>query len=155
MAKPQGSSARVLIVSGEGHHRETLAAAVQRGGWKPALSATVDGAEILLARGHYDAVLSEDTLPDGNFTKVMTLVERFRSAGTPLIVVSRRDEWENYIAALAAGAADYLAFPPYPGEVGAVARQGSQVKQAVGARRVGFVPPLAGSPRTTPLGRRR
>jgi DNA-binding response OmpR family regulator len=116
MAKQQGSSARVLIVSGEGRHREALATAVQRSGWKPALSATVDGAEILLARGHYDAVLSEDTLPDGNFTKVMTLVERF-AAGTPLIVVSRRDEWENYIAALAAGAADYLAFPPYPGEV--------------------------------------
>ncbi len=61
-------------------------------------------------------MLCEDTLPDGNFTKVMTLVERF-AAGTPLIVVSRRDEWENCIAALAAGAADYLAFPPYPGEV--------------------------------------
>lgn len=116
MAKQQGSSARVLIVSGEGHHRETLATAVHRGGWKPTLSATVDGAETLLARGHYDAVLCEDTLPDADFTKVMTLVERF-AAGTPLIVVSRRDDWENYIAALAAGAADYLAFPPYPGEV--------------------------------------
>lgn len=116
MTKQQGSSARVLIVSGEGHHRETLATAVQRGGWKPTLSATVDGAEILLARRHYDAVLCEDNLPDGSFTKVMTLVERF-AAGTPLIVVSRRDDWENYIAALAAGAADYLAFPPYRGEV--------------------------------------
>jgi DNA-binding response OmpR family regulator len=116
MPEQQGSSARVLIVSGEGRHRETLAAAARKSGWKAALCATVDGAEMLLARGHYDAVLCEDTLPDGNFTAVMTFAERF-AAGTPLVVVSRRDEWENYMAALAAGAVDYLAFPPYPGEV--------------------------------------
>lgn len=116
MANQQGTSARVLIVSGEGHHRETLAAAVQHGGWKPTLCARVDAAEMLLTSWCYAAVLCEDVLPDGDFTSVIAQVRRL-AGETPVIVVSRRDDWESCMIALAAGAADYVAFPPNPGEV--------------------------------------
>jgi two-component system, OmpR family, response regulator len=116
MARQQKGPARVLIVGGEGRRREVLAAAVQSGGWRPVLCATVDAAEMLLGFWHYGVVLCEDVLPDGDFRSVMALVEHL-APHTPLIVVSRRDDWESYIAALAVGATDYLAFPPYPGEV--------------------------------------
>jgi DNA-binding response OmpR family regulator len=107
---------RVLIVSGDSPRRRTLAAAVRHGGLDATPSATAEEAKSLLSRDRFLAVLCEDQLPDGDFRSVIAQAERTKQ-GTPVIVVSRRDEWESYMVALAAGASDYVAFPPYPGEV--------------------------------------
>ena len=55
-------------------------------------------------------------LTSGN---VSSLISRIGGTArhTPVIVVSRRDNWQDYLAALAAGATGYVAFPPYPREV--------------------------------------
>ncbi len=109
-------SKSVLIISGEGSHRDTLASMVSNCGLFPKTSATIDAARDLLVRGKYAAVVCEDTLPDGDFRLVMTHVER-HAGRLPVIVVSRRADWESYMVALAGGATDYVAFPPYPGEI--------------------------------------
>jgi DNA-binding NtrC family response regulator len=109
-------SKSVLIVSGEGTHRDTLAFVISGCGLSPKTSSTVDGARDLLARGTYAVVLCEDTLPDGDFRSVLAQVDR-HAGRTPVIVVSRRADWDSYMVALAGGATDYVAFPPYPGEV--------------------------------------
>jgi len=109
-------SKSVLIVSGEGAHRDTLASVISGYGLSPKTSSTADGARDLLARGNYAVVLCEDTLPDGDFRSVLAQVDR-NSGRTPVIVVSRRADWDSYMVALAGGATDYVAFPPYPGEV--------------------------------------
>ena len=36
---------------------------------------------------------------------------------TPIILVSRIENWDSYLSAIAAGAFDYVDFPPYPGEL--------------------------------------
>jgi two-component system, OmpR family, response regulator VicR len=110
------SPKRVLIVSGESPHRKALAAAVRQGGFEATPSTTAEEASRLLMRGRFLAILCEDKLPDGDFRTVIAQAEPGTGC-TPVIVVSRRDEWESYMLALAAGASDYLAFPPYPGEV--------------------------------------
>jgi DNA-binding response OmpR family regulator len=106
----------VLIVSSESSRGDVLAGVSRYGGLRPTLCTTVDDARDLLARKRFAAVLCEDILPDGCFQDVITCRAR-SAASTPVIVVSRRDDWESYIMALSAGASDYLAFPPYPGEV--------------------------------------
>jgi DNA-binding response OmpR family regulator len=116
MAKHQASFERVLVISGETRHRKTLAAAVEQAGWIPSACATADEAKLFLAGERYAAVLCEDVLPDGDFRSVIVQVRRLAGA-TPVIVVSRRDDWDSCMIALAAGAADYVAFPPNPGEV--------------------------------------
>jgi DNA-binding NtrC family response regulator len=114
--KEASLSKSVLIVSGEGSHREALASKISDCGLLPRTSASADAAGDLLATGNYAVVVCEDTLPDGDFRLVMTQVDRHAS-GTPVIVVSRRADWESYMIALAGGATDYVAFPPYPGEI--------------------------------------
>jgi DNA-binding NtrC family response regulator len=106
----------VLIVSGESSHGDTLAAVTRCYGLSPTLCATVDSARSLLARKRFAAVLCDDLLADGSFRDIIAGAARL-AAGTPVIVVSRRDDWESYAIALSVGASDYLAFPPYRGEV--------------------------------------
>jgi DNA-binding response OmpR family regulator len=106
----------VLIVSGESSHGDTMAAGTRYCGLQPVVCATAGDAKNLLARKQFAAVLCEDMLPDGSFRDVIVDTARLAN-GTPVIVVSRRDDWESYAIALSAGASDYLAFPPYPGEV--------------------------------------
>lgn len=109
-------SKHVLIVSGEPSHRDTLAAVTRYCGLQPTLCATADSAGDLLLQKRFAAVLCEDTLPDGSFRDFIADAARL-AAGTPVIVVSRRGDWESYATARTAGANHYLAFPPYRGEV--------------------------------------
>jgi DNA-binding NtrC family response regulator len=109
-------SKHVLIVSGESSRRNTLSAVARYCGLQPTLCATVDSVTDLLARKRFAAVLCEDTLPDGSFRDVIADAASLAD-GTPVIVVSRRDDLESHAIALNAGASDYLAFPPYRSEV--------------------------------------
>ena len=106
----------VLIVSSNARHREKLVRSVRDSGLEARLCASANEARRLLPTEDYTAVLCDDRLPDGDFTSVISQAQRLPGA-TPVIVVSRRDDWESYMIALAAGATDYLAFPPYKGEV--------------------------------------
>ncbi len=106
----------VLIVSGEPSRRETLAGVALRSGVHPVLCATASEARALLARQRFEAILCDDTLQDGTF-KTVTAGEKMSGRCTPVVVVSRRDDWHSYMQALAGGAIDYLAYPPYQGEV--------------------------------------
>jgi DNA-binding NtrC family response regulator len=124
-------SKAVLIVSGEGAHRDTLASVISDCGLLPKTSSTADGARELLARGNYAVVLCEDTLPDGDFRSVLDQVES-QAGRIPVIVVSRRADWDSYMIALAGGATDYVAFPPYPGELERSLHNALGLSQALG-----------------------
>jgi len=69
-----------------------------------------------MARQQFSAVLSEDSLLDGDFRIVIGEMGRTVSKA-PVVIVSRRDDWDSYLAAVGAGAFDFLAFPPTPGEL--------------------------------------
>jgi len=116
MSSKPAVSRGVLIVSGEASHGEKLAAAVRNCQLSPTLCGTLDQAQRILARKRFAAILCEESLNAGNFSSTLARMERFADR-TPVIAVSRRDDWASCMVALNAGAADYVAFPPYAGEV--------------------------------------
>jgi DNA-binding NtrC family response regulator len=116
MSSKPAVSRGVLIVSGEASHGEKLAAAVLNCQLSPTLCGTLDQAQRILARERFAAILCEESSNARNFSSTLARMERFANR-TPVIAVSRRDDWASCMVALNAGAADYVAFPPYAGEV--------------------------------------
>lgn len=116
MSSKSAVSRGVLIVSGETGHAERLAAAVRNCQLRPTLCGTPDQAQRILVREEFAAILCEESPSVGNFASTITRMERLANR-TPVIAVSRRDDWASCMVALNAGAADYVAFPPYAGEV--------------------------------------
>ncbi|HKS79897.1 MAG TPA: hypothetical protein VJR23_00195 [Candidatus Acidoferrales bacterium] len=114
-SKP-GMSSGVLIVSADAGHGETLAAAVRNCQLRPTLCGTLDQAQKILAQEQFAAILCEESPNREDFTATIARIERLVER-TPVIAVSRRDDWDSCMVALNAGAADYVAFPPYAGEL--------------------------------------
>ncbi len=114
--RPMFRAFPVLIVSGEAEHRDNLARTTSKCGLQPACCETFAAAELLIARQQLSIVLCEDLLPDGDFRAVIGETARCKPK-LPVIVVSRVGDWDSCLAAMSAGAFDYVAFPPNPGEV--------------------------------------
>jgi DNA-binding NtrC family response regulator len=66
-----------------------------------------DEARIFMTAQKFRVVFCHDTLPDGDFRGVVSAAKP-----TPVVVLSRLAEWDHYLAALRAGAFDYIACPP-------------------------------------------
>ena len=66
-----------------------------------------DEARIFMDNEKFGVVFCHETLPDGDFRGVVSAVKP-----TPVVVLSRFAEWDHYLAALRAGAFDYIACPP-------------------------------------------
>jgi DNA-binding NtrC family response regulator len=110
------SAIPILIVSGEQSHRDMLASSVSYSGLRPVCCGTCESASALLSHHPFSVVICDDTLPDGTFRTVIDHAARY-AARIPVIVTSRRDDWELFLKALGAGAFDYIALPPLRGEV--------------------------------------
>lgn len=109
-------SSPILIVSGERDRRARLAAHVFKFGMRPVCCETVADARALVGCQPFSAALSEDQLPDGDYREVITEMRRL-SANFPVVVISRRDDWDFYLSTVRMGAFDSVAFPPTPGEL--------------------------------------
>ena len=104
-------SEHVLVISPEAHHHEKISQAVQRCGLRSMHCTKTVEARSFLAQQRVRMVFCHDTLPDGDFRAVVAVANP-----TPVVVLSRFAEWDYYIAALRAGAFDYMACPPDPAE---------------------------------------
>lgn len=109
-------SSPILIISGECEHRAQLADSVSKVGLFPVCCATVADVRALAKNQPFCAAVSEDQLPDGDFRAVIGEMRR-NSAHPPVVVVSRRDDWDFYLSTVRMGAFDSVAFPPTPGEL--------------------------------------
>jgi DNA-binding NtrC family response regulator len=69
-------------------------------------------ARSLLEKRRFKVVFCSDSLPDGEYAEVIRAARP-----TPVIVLSRSADWDSYLAALQAGAFDYIACPPDQAEV--------------------------------------
>lgn len=97
----------VLVVCNDGECSDRIAGAIRKRGLEAICCPSVTDARSLLSQLRFSLVLCSDTLPDGEARSVI------RVAGTvPLIVLSRRAEWEAYLDALEYGAFDYISCPP-------------------------------------------
>jgi len=108
---------RVLIVEDEPRLAENIGRSLREGAGY-AVDITNDGAEglFMAESNEYDLILLDLMLPrmDG-----MEVLQRIRKAehGTPVLVVTARDEKESVVALLNAGADDYLTKPFDLGEL--------------------------------------
>jgi len=101
---------RVLIVDDEADIRELLALTLQRMGLGVDAAASTFEAEQYLHKSHYDLCLTDMRLADGDGLGLLDYVTR-HYPGMPVAVITAYGSAENAVAALKAGAFDYLAKP--------------------------------------------
>ena len=104
------AKSRVLVVDDESDIRELLAMTLSRMGVESHGAATKAEALALLAANRYDLCLTDMRLPDGDGLTVLDYVAK-NHAHTPVAVITAHGSTENAVAALKAGAFDYLAKP--------------------------------------------
>lgn len=99
----------VLIVDDEADLRELLSLTLVRLGLDVDTAESVQAARALLGRNRYALCLTDMRLPDGTGLDLVRDVAA--SAGPPIAVITAYGSAENAVAALKAGAFDYLTKP--------------------------------------------
>ncbi len=102
-------SPAVLVVDDEADLRELLSLTLVRLGLDVDTAESVSAARSLLARNRYSLCLTDMRLPDG--TGLELVREVAQSSGPPIAVITAYGSAENAVAALKAGAFDYLTKP--------------------------------------------
>ena len=108
--RPRGELARVLVVDDEADIRELLDLTLARMGLSADCAGTVAEARQFLERERYKLCLTDMRLPDGEGLEIVRLIGE-RYGETPVAVITAFGSAENAVAALKAGAFDYLAKP--------------------------------------------
>ena len=101
---------RVLIIDDEEDIRELLDLTLARMGLSADCAGTVADAKKLLAKEQYGLCLTDMRLPDGSGLDIVSLISA-EYGTTPVAVITAFGSTDNAVAALKAGAFDYLAKP--------------------------------------------
>jgi two-component system response regulator PilR (NtrC family) len=104
------AKSQVLVVDDEADIRELLGMTLARMGLDAHCAATTSEAYKLLAQNSYDLCLTDMRLPDGDGLTVVDYVAKHHPS-LPVAVITAHGSTENAVAALKAGAFDYLAKP--------------------------------------------
>jgi two-component system response regulator PilR (NtrC family) len=103
-------SKRVLVVDDEADIRELVVLTLMRMGIEADSADTCAHARARLAERSYDLCLTDMRLPDGDGLMVLShIAEKY--GNTPVAVITAYGSTDNAVAALKAGAFDYLAKP--------------------------------------------
>lgn len=97
--------------------RDGIVAAIRKCGLHPESCSSYKEARGALVRHELAAVFCTDALDDADYLQVIETAKP-----VPVIVVSRFADWGPYVAALRAGAFDYVASPPASDEVERILR---------------------------------
>jgi two-component system response regulator PilR (NtrC family) len=100
----------VLVIDDEPDIRELIDLTLSRMGLAAACAGTVAEARECLADGEFQLCLTDMRLPDGNGLEVVQYIAA-NYPQTPVAVITAFGSAENAVAALKAGAFDYLAKP--------------------------------------------
>jgi two-component system response regulator MprA len=100
---------RVLIVEDDDEIASAIARVLGREGYTTDCTGTVAGAREATRSEHWDAVLLDLGLPDGDGLDVAREIRA--AGGTPVLIVTARDEVSSRVEGLDAGADDYLVKP--------------------------------------------
>ncbi len=104
------STPQILVVDDEADIRELLGMTLTRMGLETHCAASTIEAYALLSRNTYDLCLTDMRLRDGDGLEVLDYVAK-NHPGIPVAVITAHGSAENAVAALKAGAFDYLAKP--------------------------------------------
>jgi two-component system, NtrC family, response regulator PilR len=106
----RGELPRVLVVDDEADIRELVDLTLSRMGLAADCAATVAEAKACLEGGNYRLCLTDMRLPDGEGLEIVRYIgERYPSL--PVAVITAHGSADNAVAALKAGAFDYIAKP--------------------------------------------
>ena len=108
--RPRGELARVLVVDDEADIRELLDLTLARMGLSADCAGTVAEARKFLESGRYNLCLTDMRLPDGEGLEIVRLIGAHYGE-TPVAVITAFGSADNAVAALKAGAFDYLSKP--------------------------------------------
>lgn len=101
---------QILVVDDEADIRELLGMTLTRMGLDAHCAGTTSEAYALLDKNEYELCLTDMRLPDGDGLAVLAYVAR-QQPNLPVAVITAHGSTENAVAALKAGAFDYLAKP--------------------------------------------
>jgi two-component system, NtrC family, response regulator PilR len=104
------AKSNVLVIDDEADIRELLGMTLKRMGLETHCVASTAEAFALLAKNSYDLCLTDMRLPDGDGLGVVDHVSKHHPS-LPVAVITAHGSTENAVAALKAGAFDYLAKP--------------------------------------------
>src|SRR5687768_11609720 len=104
------SKSQILVVDDEADIRELLGMTLTRMGLEAHCAGTTAEALALLDKNDYELCLTDMRLPDGDGLAVLAYVSKHRP-NLPVAVITAHGSAENAVAALKAGAFDYLAKP--------------------------------------------
>jgi two-component system, NtrC family, response regulator PilR len=137
---------RVLLVDDEPDLLDLLEMDMARMGLDSERAGSVSQALTLLKTGNWDLCLSDMRLPDGNGLEIVRYIAESAPA-TPVAVITAFGSAENAVAALKAGAFDYVEKPVTPEKVRSLVRSALKAPEpaisTTEARRlVGDSPPM-------------
>ncbi len=106
----------VLVTCSRSEDRFALARVLVRCGLKPVLSSSVEKSRGVLARRPVRLVFCDDELPDGSVGRLLEEIRKTASR-VPVVVISRLENWDEYLRAMRLGAFDYISSPIRRAEV--------------------------------------
>lgn len=106
----KSSSPKILIVDDESDILELLELTLSRMGLEVERAINIYDAKHMLELHHFDLCLTDMRLPDGEGLELVKHIVKF-SVDLPVAVITAHGTTENAVAALKAGAFDYLAKP--------------------------------------------
>jgi len=105
-----GAAKRVLVVDDEADIRELVVLTLMRMDIEADSAESIRDAKLRLSERAYDLCLTDMRLPDGDGLTLLTHIAEFYS-NTPVAVITAYGSTDNAVAALKAGAFDYLSKP--------------------------------------------
>jgi two-component system response regulator PilR (NtrC family) len=130
---------QVLVVDDEADIRELLSMTLSRMGLEAHCAANTGEAFALLETNSYDLCLTDMRLPDGDGLGVLDHVAKHYPS-VPVAVITAHGSTENAVAALKAGAFDYLAKPVSLNQLRTLVRSALKLPQPGQGRRVNESP---------------
>lgn len=127
---------RILVVDDEADIRELLDLTLSRMGLVCDCAASIAEAESLLEQRQYQLCLTDMRLPDGDGLALVSLIGE-KYSDLPVAVITAYGSTENAVAALKAGAFDYLAKPVALNDLRTLIKSALEVPQSVPATALG------------------
>jgi two-component system response regulator PilR (NtrC family) len=128
------ATSHVLVIDDEADIRELLGMTLSRMGVEAHCAASTSEAFALLGRNHYDLCLTDMRLSDGDGLAVVEYVAKHHP-DLPVAVITAHGSAENAVAALKAGAFDYVSKPVQLRELRALVQQALKLSAAEKPRR--------------------
>ena len=141
----RSAAPRVLLVDDEPDILELLELALLRMGLEVGRAGNVREARQQLDTAHYDLCLTDMRMPDGDGLEVVQYIAE-RNLDVPIAVITAHGNTENVVAALKAGAFDYLSKPVALDQLRALVKSALKLPQPREAAKPGGRGLLGSSP---------